>query len=120
MIFFFILIKTFDYILYIFFSTIFLTGLESILTDAAQAKLDAKQHNKHRQIVNRSVSFNVIKTKAFDLLNSKIATEPLFEQLTALFMSSPTLVRKGRVCERKKTSASKKLDFYKRRKKHCF
>ena len=99
-----------------FFSTIFLTGLESILTDAAQAKLDAKQHNKHRQIVNRSVSFNVIKTKAFDLLNSKMATEPLFEQLTALFMSSPTLVRKGRVCERKKTSASKKLDFYKRRK----
>ena len=72
------------------------------------------------RIADRSVSFNVIKTKAFDLLNSKMATEPLFEQLTALFMSSPTLVRKGRVCERKKTSASKKLDFYKRRKKHCF
>ena len=103
-----------------FFSAIFLTGLESILTDAAQAKLDAKQNNKHRQIVNRSVSFNVIKTKAFDLLASKMATEPLLEQLTALFMTSPTLERKGRSFERKKTSASKKLDFYKRRKKHCF
>lgn len=103
-----------------FFSAIFLTGLEAILTDAAQAKLDAKQDNKHRQIVNRSVSFNAIKTKAFDLLNSNMATQPLLEQLTALFMTSPTLERKGRVCERKKTSASKKLDFYKRRKKHCF
>ena len=44
-----------------FFSTIFLTGLESILTDAAQAKLDAKQNNKHRQIVNRSVS-SIVRT----------------------------------------------------------
>jgi len=103
-----------------FFSTIFLTGLESILTDVAQAKLNAKQDNKHRQIVNRSVSFNAIKNKAFDLLASKMATEPLLEQLTALFMTSPTLERKGRNFERKKTSASKKLDFYKRRKKHCF
>ena len=103
-----------------FFSTIFLTGLESILTDAAQAKLDAKQNNKHRQIVNRSVSFNAIKNKAFDLLANNMATEPLFEQLTALFMTSPTLQRKGRSFERKKTSASKKLDFYKRRKKQCF
>jgi hypothetical protein len=81
---------------------------------------DAKQDNKHRQIVNRSVSFNAIKNKAFDLLNSNMATAPLLEQLTALFMTSPTLERKGRSFERKKTSASKKLDFYKRRKKHCF
>lgn len=103
-----------------FFSAIFLTGLEAILTDAAQAKLDAKQDNKHRQIVNRSVSFNAIKTKAFELLGSNMATEPLLEQLTALFMTSPTLVREGRSFPRKKTSASKKLDFYKRRKKHCF
>jgi hypothetical protein len=103
-----------------FFSAIFLTGLEAILTDAAQAKLDAKKDNKHRQIVNRSVSFNAIKNKAFDLLNSNMATQPLLEQLTALFMTSPTLERKGRSFERKKTSASKKLDFYKRRKTHCF
>lgn len=103
-----------------FFSTIFLTGLESILTDAAQAKLEAKQNNKHRQIVNRSVSFNVIKNKAFELLAGSSPTQPLLEQLTALFMTSPTLQRKGRKVERTKTSASRKLDFYKRRKKHCF
>jgi hypothetical protein len=70
--------------------------------------------------VNRSVSFNAIKTKAFDLLGSNMATEPLLEQLTALFMTSPTLVRKGRNVPRTKISVSKKLDFYKRRKKHCF
>lgn len=103
-----------------FFSTIFLTGLESILTDAAQSKLDEKQNNKHAQIVNRTVSFNAIKNKAFDLLNSKLATHALLDELTALFMTSPTLVREGRSFERKKTSASQKLDFYKRRKKHCF
>lgn len=103
-----------------FFSTIFLTGLESILTDAAQAKLDEKQNNKHRQVVNRTISFNTIKNKAFELLNSNMATTPLLEKLTALFMTSPNLERKGRSCQRKKISASQKLDFYKRRKKHCF
>ncbi len=103
-----------------FFSTIFLTGLESILTETAQAKLAAKQHTQHRQIVNHSVSFNAIKNKAFELLASNTATASLLEQLTALFMTSPTLVRNGRCFPRKKTSPSKKLDFYKRRKKHCF
>jgi len=64
--------------------------------------LNAKQDNKHGKIVNRSVSFNTIKNKAFDLLASKMATEPLLEQLTALFMTGPILERKGHSFERKK------------------
>jgi hypothetical protein len=103
-----------------FYATIYLTGMESVLTDAAQAQLDTKQNNKHMQIVNRAVSFNAIKNQAFDLLYSKIPTQLLTEKLTALFLTNPVLVRKDRNPPRKKSSASRLLNFHKRQKKHCF
>ena len=103
-----------------FYATIYLTGMESILTDAAQAQLDAKQNAKYAQVVNRSVSFNAIKYHAFALLWSNLEPEPLFEKLTALFLTSPTIQREGRNPSRKKASASKRLNFHKRKKKPCF
>jgi hypothetical protein len=49
-----------------FYATVYLSGMESILTDAAQAQLDTK-HTKYPQTVNRAVSFNAIKYQALDL-----------------------------------------------------
>lgn len=40
-----------------FHATVYLSGLESLLTDTAQAMLDAKD-TKYPQTVNRAVSFN--------------------------------------------------------------
>ena len=102
-----------------FHSSVYLTGLESILTDAAQKQLDAKE-TRYPQTVNRSVSFNAIKNQAFDLLLGDIETEAIEEKLTALFLTNPTIDRKHRNPPRKKSSARRLLNFHKRQKKHCF
>ena len=63
----------------------YLSGLESILTESAQIQLSQKE-TVHPQIVNRAVSFNAIKDQALALLFlSELETEPLLERLTALF-----------------------------------
>ena len=85
----------------------------------AQAALDAKAV-RHPQTVNRAVSFNAIKNEALALLLGGLATGPLLEKLTALFLTNPCLERKGRNPPRKKSSARALLDFHRRQKKHCF
>jgi hypothetical protein len=102
-----------------FYATIYLTGIESVLTDAAQAQLDGR-NTRHPQTVNRSVSFNVIKNKALDLLYSNLDTDTLLEQLTTLFLKNPTSSRSERNPPRKKSSPRVLLNFHKRLKKHCF
>lgn len=102
-----------------FHATVYLTGLETILTEAAQAQLEAKQ-TRHPQTVNRAVSFNAIKHHALDLLWSDLDTQPLIERLTALFLTNPTSVRPQRHPPRQKTSARALLDFHRRQKKHCY
>lgn len=102
-----------------FHATVYLTGLESVLTDAAQEKLDAK-NTQFPQKVNRSVSFNAIKFHALDLLFGDTEIKTLEEKLTALFLMNPVIVREHRNPPRKKSSARRLLNFQKRRKKHCF
>lgn len=46
-----------------FYATLYLTGLESILTADAQAQLDQRP-TQHRQTVNRGVAFNIIKNRS--------------------------------------------------------
>ena len=58
-----------------FHATVYLTGLETLLTEAVQAQLDAKE-TRHPQTVNRAVSFNAIKHHALDLLWSDLDTQP--------------------------------------------
>jgi len=50
-----------------FHATMYLSGLESLLTEAAQTLLDAKA-TKYPQTVNRAVSFNAIKNLTLALL----------------------------------------------------
>ena len=103
-----------------FFSTVYLSGLESILTESAQIQLSQKE-TVHPQIVNRAVSFNAIKDQALALLFlSELETEPLLERLTALFLMNPCLERKGRNPPRTKSSGRALLSFHKRQKKRCF
>jgi hypothetical protein len=67
-----------------FHATIYLSCLESILTEPAQARLEART-TRCPQAVNRSVSFNAIKMAALELLSSDLDLEPLLERLTQLF-----------------------------------
>lgn len=102
-----------------FFSTLYLSGLESVLTADAQAQLDVRVTRQPLK-VNRAVSFNVIKNQALSLLLTDTPEEQLFELLTQLFLQSPSPVRPDRSPPRKKTSARGLLSFHKRRKKICY
>ena len=102
-----------------FHATVYLSGMESLLTGTAQATLNAKD-TKHAQIVNHAVSFNAIKNHAFDLLLSDLDSNTLLKKLTALFLTNPCLERKNRNPPRKKSSSRSLLNFHKRIKKHCF
>jgi hypothetical protein len=104
-----------------FFSTLYLSGLESVLTADAQAKLDERE-TRWPQKINRAVSFNALKKQAISLLLSDAQedTDQLFERLTQLFLQSPCPVRPDRSPPRKKPSDRHSLTFHKRRKKICY
>jgi hypothetical protein len=101
------------------YATLYLTGIEAVLTEAAQKQLDDRD-TRHPQIVNRAVSFNVIKNHALDLLLRDLDAETLTEKLTTLFVKNPTSQRIERNPPRKKSSPRVLLNFQKRKKKHCF
>lgn len=102
-----------------FFATVYLCGLESLLTQTAQAHLDAK-NTRYTQKVNRAVSFNVIKNQARALLMNETDTESLLENLTQLFLMNPSLERTARNPPRKQSSQSLLLNFQRRQRKHCY
>ena len=105
-----------------FHATIYLTGLESVLTQKAQQTLNQKNTTQYRQQVNHAVAFNALKNKAFDLLFSDSDVDLLLEQLTQLFLMSPTLIRPNRPRQSsdRKCKLSHALDYYKRRRKIVF
>lgn len=102
-----------------FFATIFLSGVESILTQEAETKL-AKQKGGLPKKVNKAVSFNIIKERAFELFYSKQPGEERLKQLTDLFLSSPTLIRKYRKPPRFENSSRQVLNYWKRQRKIVF
>ena len=102
-----------------FHSSVFLTGLESLLTADAQAQLKSKDV-KHPQQVNRMVSFHAIKSHAFELFASDVPIEQVVERLTALFLRNPTCSRPQRRPARRKVPQRQIIDHLRRRRKHCF
>lgn len=113
--------KTVEAVKQDFYATLYLTGLETLLTQEAQATLDTRTTtNLYPQRVNQAVAFNAIKNQVMELLQTETDEAVLLAQLTELFLSKPTLVRAGRSVPRPKFSAYKRLQFHKRFKKICF
>ena len=103
-----------------FYATVFLTGMESLLTDDAEEVFSNKDV-KHSQKVNKAVSFHTIKHQAIEILfGDENDIDYLLESLTKIFLKNPTIVRENRNPPRKKRSARKLIDFHKRRKKSCY
>lgn len=104
-----------------FYATIFISGLETLLTQQANDHLQAKAtSNKYPQRVNQAVSFNAIKHHVIELFYSEPDEDRLLMKLTQLFLMKPTCVRKNRSVPRPKFSAYQRLQFHKRFKKICF
>jgi hypothetical protein len=99
-----------------FFVTVFLGGVESIFIEDAEATL-TKRKGGHRKKVNKAVSFNAIKDHAWELFTSTDPQDKVIEQMEALFLTNPTLVRKDRNPPRKRHPDNKVLDYYKRKRK---
>ena len=102
-----------------FHVAVLLTGVESILTEDAEEDLK-KQHGGHPKKVNKAVSFNAIKDKAFELFVSTAPQDEVLTELTELFKQNPTLVRKDRKPARVARSSHRVLGFWKRQRKMVF
>ena len=102
-----------------FYATIYITGLESILTEKAEEEL-SQRITKHEYHVNKMVSFNVIKNQVIDLLYYESDLDNLLEKLTKLFLKNPSCTRKNREVPRRKSSDRVLINHHKRLKKVCF
>lgn len=102
-----------------FYATVYLTGLESILTADTDALL-AEKNVLHPQQVNRAVSFNAIKNQAIEILFGNGDTKLILQKLERIFLTNPTCRRENRKVSRKNKSSRCLLDYWKRRRKHCF
>lgn len=104
-----------------FHATIYISGLETLLTQEANQTLQTKSlANRYPQKVNQAVSFNAFKNHVIDLFFLQPDEDLLLAELTQLFLMKPTLVRDGRSVPRPKPSIARSLRFHKRFKKSCF
>ena len=111
--------KTVESIRQDFHATIYITGLESILTNDAEEQLSQKS-TQHEYHVNKMVSFNVIKNEVIDLLYHESDIDVLLKKLTRLFLKNPSCTRKNRKVPRRKRSDRNLLNHHRRLKKICF
>jgi len=104
-----------------FYATIFLCGMEAVLTEDASAILESKTpQNRYPQQVNKMVSFNALKNHVIALLLSHEPASEVCAKLTHLFLTNPVCVRKDRQVARKKTSPRAALHYQKRKRKFCY
>jgi hypothetical protein len=76
-----------------FYATIFVSGLESIITAEAEQELQAKKV-VHPQKVNKAISFHAIKSRIVQMIFNQ---EPDIEnKIKELFLKNPTLSRPDR------------------------
>jgi hypothetical protein len=109
-----------------FYATIFISNLETLITQASNEELSNKKQNKFEQKVNRSISFNTVKNYCFELFYSNKDIEIIFEEMSKLFLTKPQQIRPNRKFQRptKKESnhskAIKSANYQKRKKKSVF
>jgi RNA recognition motif-containing protein len=104
-----------------FWSTIFISNLESIMTEDIEETLNAGLANyKYEKSINKSVSFNAIKNLAFDVFSTESDIDCIMDRLSQLFLMNTLVVRKGRKVERNKVTDTRSLNYQKRTRKHVF
>jgi hypothetical protein len=84
-----------------FFSTLFVSGLETILSAEVNGELAAK-NTRHRQQVNKAISFHAIKDSIILLMFDP--PSDFEERVRRLFIISPTLYRPERIKEKERLS----------------
>ncbi len=92
-------------------------SIEDIDRDLSQ---NSSSKGIKQQKINKAVSFNAIKAKAFDLFYYESDHVKIIDELTAMFLLNKHCVRLGRTAPRLERSGYKKWRFHKYIKKHVF
>ena len=108
-----------------FYITMFLSNYESLLSYDVNIELKEKiQDNKYSQKVNKSVSFNTIKQKSFELFYSNKHIDTILEKMQILFRTNTVIIRPNKMNKKrldkdkdKSTIYVNSANFYKRKKK---
>ncbi len=109
-----------------FYATIFLTNYEAMLVYDTNLELqDNQKYNKYAQQVNKAVSFNAIKHKAFDIFYSDKNKVEQLKELEELFLTNTVVVRPNRkfkprlsIIKSPVSLLKKTVNFIKRKKKN--
>jgi len=109
-----------------FYATIFLTNYEAMVTyDLNEELKETTKENKYVQKINKSVSFNLIKHKVFDLLYNDEPLEQMLEKMEKLFLTNTIVMRPNRPSKprldkaaQKSTIATNTIYHLKRKKKN--
>lgn len=113
--------KTVEAVKQDFWSTIFISNLETIMTEKTEEKMNSEKSTENKQVkINKAVSFNAIKKMAFEIFFNKKNKDLVLEKLDNLFRMNPVVIREDRGRLRKKISDTKSLNFHKRMRKHVF
>lgn len=113
--------KTVESIYQDFWSTVFISNLETIMTEDIEEKINAeKQPENKQQKINKAVSFNAIKNMAFEIFFDEPNKDKVNDKLTKLFVMNTVTVRENRIVSRKKISDTQSLNYQKRGRKHVF
>ncbi|MCD8542345.1 MAG: IS4 family transposase [Gammaproteobacteria bacterium] len=113
--------KTVESIYQDFWSTIFISNLETIMTEDIEKKINESKPIENKKIkINKAVSFNAIKHKALELFVVETDKKIVLDKLMQLFMLNTIVTRENRKAPRKKTSDTQSMNFQKRKRKHVF
>ena len=106
-----------------FYGVILLSTLESVLSKEDEKEIEEETKQKNRILdykVNKSISYSALLDYTVDLfLNVNKSPSEILAELKIMFKTGLTPVRPGRKFDRKNTTLSQKLRFYKYRKKSC-
>ena len=108
-----------------FYITMFLSNYESLLVyDTNIALTEKTETYKNAQKVNKSISFNTIKQKSFELFYGNQNIDTVLEEMQKLFQTTPTAIRPNRPNRKrldkdknKSTIHTNSANFYKRKNK---
>jgi hypothetical protein len=102
-----------------FHASVLLCGIETILTEDVSISLSKKDTTNPLK-VNKAVSFNAIKNRAFELFMSNKSETSIMKELTELFLTNPTSYRKDKNPPRRQSSAHRSLGYARRKKKTVY
>ena len=104
-----------------FFSSVFLSNVESVLSAPAQQELSAGDvHRRYAAQVNRAQSFHALKSQALELFYREGPAEEILAELTRLMQLAPVAQRPQRVAPRRASSLCRSLHYQRYKKKHIF